>query len=283
MKIYINYADKNFRIEQNFATTMAKYIGKFDKIKAYTRNDIDKHFYEKNRHILDAERGGGYWLWKPYIIYKTLTEIDEQDFLFYSDSGLFFLKQVDILIKELEKTNQDIMGFELPLIEKQWTKKELFINMNCDDEYIRDSNQIMASYILIRKTKFSMKFFDDFLKFAQNEINITDKQNKNIKENDDFIEHRHDQSIFSLLYKKNKLIPFKDATQMRDFPMSYSGCSISNIEHNILCKMPNGRLYRVYDYKEKYKKVLFHNRKGHPILSVFKFYIRRVVKFLKYL
>ena len=182
MKYYINYSDKAFKAQQDFALKMAKLRGGFDGIVGYSRSDIDKDFYEKNRHILDQPRGGGYWLWKPYFINKRLAELDEGDYLFYSDSGAFFLKNIDLLINELEKFNQDIMGFELPLIEKQWTKQELFINLNCNNGDIKESNQIMASFHLIRNSPFSLNFYKKYLEYSCNEINITDKYDHKIKQ-----------------------------------------------------------------------------------------------------
>ena len=202
MKYYINYSDKVFKKQQDFSLLMAVKKGKFDKIIGYSREDIDEKFHEESKNILDQSKGGGYWLWKPYFIKKTLEKLNNSDYLFYSDSGAFFLKNVDILIEELEKYNQDIMGFELPLIESQWTKKELFINMGCANEMYSKTNQVCASYILIRKTKFSVDFFDQYLKYGCNEVNITDSYDDNIEQDENFIDHRHDQSIFSLLYKK---------------------------------------------------------------------------------
>ena len=92
--------------------------GNFDKYISFSFEDIDGDFLKENYEILNEKRGGRYWLCKPYFILKTPQKLNENDYLFYSDSGAIFLKEVDILIKELEKNNQDIIGFELPLIEK---------------------------------------------------------------------------------------------------------------------------------------------------------------------
>jgi hypothetical protein len=40
-------------------------------------------------------------------------------------------------------------------------------------------------------------------------------------EYDDFVSHREDQSLFSILYKKNKLISFRDPSQYGDRPFEY--------------------------------------------------------------
>ena len=277
MKHYINYSDEAFKKQQDFALLMAHKRGKFDNIIGYSREDIDKTFYEKNNTILDQSKGGGYWLWKPYFINKKLEEINEGDYLFYSDSGAFLLKNIDILIKELEKYNQDIMGFELPLIESQWTKKELFINMDCNKNKYFNSNHILASFILIKKSDFSINFFKEYLFFSCNEINITDKFDTNIVQDGDFIDHRHDQSIFSLLYKKYKLRPFKDPSQLGKYPSGYSGSSEDSLEINELHMLDNGRKFRQLEYKENYNMILFHNRKSNPKLSFIKYKIKEIL------
>lgn len=274
MKYYINYSDIAFKTQQDFALKMAKLRGGFDNIIGYSRDDIDKTFYAKNKEILEQKRGGGYWLWKPYFIVKTLEKLNDGDYLFYSDSGAFLLKSIDLLIKELEKSSQDIMGFELPLIEKQWTKKELFVNMDCEGEVYSETNQIFASYILIRKSKFSTDFFEEYLRYGCNEINITDKDDDNVVQDDAFIDHRHDQSIFSLLYKKYSLRPFKDPSQLGKYPIGYSASTENNLKINMLHTLKNGRIFRQLSYKEDYSMVIYHNRKGKPLVSYIKFYLK---------
>jgi len=276
-KVFINYADKVFEKQQKFALKAARFRGKFDAIYGFTRQDIDEIFYIQHKYILNQKRGGGYWLWKPYFINKSLSTLNNGDYLFYSDAGAFFLKKVDILIDELNKYDQDIMGFELPLIEEQWTKKELFIRMNCEESFYFESNQILASFMLIKKTNFSEKFFNEFLKISCDEINITDKFLENVKQNDDFICHRWDQSIFSLLYKKYNLKPFKDPSQFGELPTDYISSSHKKIDLSENICRENGRKFRIKEYPEKYKFVILHYRgggSGKPINSLIKYYLK---------
>lgn len=72
-KTYINY-DENFKKQRENAIRLEK-NGNFDKIILYLPTDIDKKFYEKNKNILSQKRSGGYWLWKPYFIVKTLEKM----------------------------------------------------------------------------------------------------------------------------------------------------------------------------------------------------------------
>lgn len=269
MKYFINYADKRFEKSQRFGLRMAHLNGRFDEVIGFNDKDIDPTFYDKNRNILNQRRGGGYWLWKPYFIYNQLLKLNTGDYLFYCDSGAYFLKPVDILIKELEQFDQDIMGYELPLIESQWTKKELFFSMNCNEESFKNSNQIMASYKLIKKTDFSLKFFKDFLNYSCNEINITDKFIPSVTQDIDFIDHRHDQSIFSLLYKKYQLRPFKDPSQYGQYPGYYAGTRRYKYKQSKKYYLGNGRKYFSKVYPESYNSILFHHRAGKPLLSFF--------------
>ncbi|MFC1545935.1 hypothetical protein ACFL4I_00770 [Pseudomonadota bacterium] len=261
------------------ALKAAKHIGGFDRVIGYGVDDIDELFFSKYENILSQERGGGYWLWKPYLIRKTMAQLSEGDYLFYSDAGAYFLKNANVLIDELENSNQDIMAFELPLIEEQWSKKELFINMKCEADVYFKSNQIAASLILIKKTKKSIGFVEEYLKYACNEINITDLHDNNVVQKNNYIDHRHDQSIFSLLYKKYSFRPFKDPTQFGKYPLGYSGGSgdVGIEEAGQLYTLENGRLFRFFRYDEAYEMVLFHSRTVGGIIGLLKFFIKVVL------
>lgn len=274
-KFYITYADEKFKKQKDFALKMAKSRGNFDEIIGYSRSDIDTEFYKQNKHILEQKRGGGYWLWKPYFIVKTLDQMNDGDYLFYSDAGAFFLQSVDVLINELEKHNQNIMGFELPLMESQWTKKELFLAMECNAKEYSETNQIMASYILIQKTPFSVDFFNKYLKYGCNDINITDKYDNKIIQDENFIDHRHDQSVFSLLYKKYCLKPFKDPSQFGKYPKGYSGQEgLENLMEGHSYLLNNGRIFKFHFYNEKYENILYHNRSNNAMYSFLKYKIK---------
>jgi len=277
MKLFINYSDDKFKKQQQFALFMAKHAGGFDKVIGYNKEDIEEKFYNKYVDILLQPKGGGYWLWKPYFIAKTLEQLAAGDYLFYLDSGAFFLKNAAVLMQELDKTDQDIMGFELPLIEGQWTKKELFINMNCDAPGFAASNQILASFMLIKKTKMSTQFCQEYLAFSCDEIKLTDSPSTGIQQKDDFISHRNDQSIFSLLYKKYNLHPFKDPSQFGKYPVGYLDGIKGEVEHNKLKTTKSGRKYRIPDYAEPYSMLIFHHRHSGSTNSLIK-YIRFRVK-----
>ena len=88
--IAINYADDNFTDAQKLNTWTAKHLGRASRVIEYGPKDMDEVFWESNKDILSRSRGGGYWLWKPYFIARTLRLLQEGDYLVYCDAGIYY-------------------------------------------------------------------------------------------------------------------------------------------------------------------------------------------------
>lgn len=62
----------------------------FDEIIGMTEKDLqnDENFWLKHCDFISLnKRGYGYWVWKPYIIKKTLKIMDNDDILLFLDCG----------------------------------------------------------------------------------------------------------------------------------------------------------------------------------------------------
>lgn len=205
--VLINFADSLYADIRKINTETAIKYGKVAKVIEYSLEDIDREFYQKHIAILSQPRGAGLWLWKPYFILKTLAQLNDGDYLMYCDAGSFFINKVDYLINRLEKSNQDIMGFESSQMEKHYTKNEVFVLLNYKDKNLK---QILSGVSIYKKSTVSIKFVKEWLKYACDERLISNKRFLfNIPENEDFVSHREDQAIFSILYHKNNLEPFR--------------------------------------------------------------------------
>ena len=176
---------------------------------------IEPTFYNENSEIFKYRRGFGYWLWKPYIILKTLEQVDDGDIVFYSDSGSLIVNPLDELFEICSKNNgillfdnRDGTPTENDIwINKNWTKADCFIMMNCDTELYHNSNQVDACYQIYQKNAKSIEFVKQYLKYCQNINIISDLQNINTirPEFACFRDHRHDQSVLSLLAITNNI------------------------------------------------------------------------------
>jgi hypothetical protein len=222
-KYHINYANGRYLKAQQYCSQSAKQVG-FDDVISYSFNDIDSEFLEKNKHILSQSRGAGYWIWKPYFISKTLERMNGGDLLVYSDSGSIYQASIQPLIDVIKFDKHGVLSFELKgLIEKDYTKKDAFVMMGLDESKYTDTSQREATYIWLIKNDFTVKLINEYLVYAQNENIITDLPNITGDNYSTFKDHRHDQSIWSLLCKKYDVEPHRLISQhglhlINDFP-----------------------------------------------------------------
>lgn len=215
MIIAINYADKNFARAQQFNLKTALAWGA-DRVIAYTPADMDASFRRKNQAILAAPKGNGYYLWKPYFLNKAYRELGEGDYLVYTDAGSIYVNRIQYLIDCMEREGQELMVFSLQkeMLERKYTKRDAFVLMGCDTPRFTDTPQSIGGYVILKKSDFVLKFIAEDLNYAQDARMITEQKNTLGFDNyPEFIAHRHDQSVWSLMVKKYDLKRFRDPSQ----------------------------------------------------------------------
>ena len=202
--VTISYGDAKYSKQLEYNGKSAFEIAKADEFYGYTPDDIDKDFKKKNEYILSKGRGNGYWLWKPYFLYRTLTEkLNYGDYLIYSDAAIIYVDLAQKLVDFLNERNVDMYLHRLPHLEKQYTKRDAFILLGVDAPFYAETGQFNAAFQIYRKTKFTEFFIREYLYYAQDKRIITDDDNEMGVDNyEGFRDHRHDQSILSLLTKK---------------------------------------------------------------------------------
>ena len=178
----------------------------FEDIFLYEELTLGKDFKSRFDDKLNySVRGFGYWCWKPYIILESLKRIEYNDILFYVDIGCHFKKEYSDRMKNyIEMAEKyDIVVFEgIGLLDKYWTKADLFKYFNVlDNKEITDTNTRFATAIIMKKTDKNIRLVNDWLKVFYTDFSLADDTPSEIKNLDGFIEHRHDQSIFSILSK----------------------------------------------------------------------------------
>ncbi|MBP7189727.1 MAG: hypothetical protein KA998_00565 [Rickettsiaceae bacterium] len=173
----------------------------FKVIIDYGINDVDKTYIKKHKEIFSQKRGSGYWLWKPYIIDKTLTMMNYGDILFYVDSGVVILENTDFFTDKMDEDKSDILLFKSFHKNRRFTKRDTYSMMGADEKYAQHP-QFGATIVIVRKTDRSIKFIKEWMRYCENPKLLTDEPSKK-EEYPDFIEHRHDQSILTMLYYKD--------------------------------------------------------------------------------
>jgi hypothetical protein len=185
----------------------------FDKIILYDEGDIDKQFYTANLKIFRERRGWGYWLWKPYLILKTLISLEKNDICFYVDATSIFTSSPNSLI-ELTSLNKGIVLFKNSHnLNYVWTKADCFNLMGLTGDQYMYGDQVEAGFQIYKKNSFTLSFLKELLSFSINYNIISDSPNITGNNHPQFKDHRHDQSILSLLAIKHKIILSKSPRQ----------------------------------------------------------------------
>ena len=207
--IAISYGNEMYQRQLAWNKKSALEIGKVDEHYSFGPNDIDLQFKEQNKIILSQKRGNGYWLWKSYFLLKTLKEkLNDGDYIIYTDAAILYMNSTYQIIEFMKEQNAEMWAIQLPdCIEKKWTKRDAFILLNADTPFFSNSLQYMAGIQIYKKSKFTEKFLEELLYYSQDKRIITDLPNTLGKPNYiEFTDHRHDQSILSLLIKKYGLV-----------------------------------------------------------------------------
>jgi hypothetical protein len=215
----ITYGDNKYSESKKRIYNQAKSLGWFDAITLYSPEDLDEEFKEKFKDILELPRGGGYWIWKPYIIKKHMDMISDNDILIYIDAGCYInpagVKRFNEYIEMLNNREEGCISFQMSQHkEKAWTTKEIFehFNINNDSDDILETGQIMATIKMFKKNANAVNIVSAWLNaLYRNPLVFTDHYNKN-NQCDGFIDNRHDQSVCSIICKLYKTIVIEDET-----------------------------------------------------------------------
>jgi hypothetical protein len=209
MLYFLVYNDGNHIYYLNKLLQSVKQYGPEFEIVIFNKTDIDNEFLKKNERILSLQKGGGYWLWKPYIIYNFLLKMNENDVVFYLDSKYYFIETFKNLYDD-HMIKNDMLVFknkpnEQYYLMKNWCKMDVIQKYNIYNEVFNENvNDCWAGAILIKKTPNTINYIKQWLDMASIYEDITDSPSI-LKNDDAFIEHRHDQSLLNIVLIKNNI------------------------------------------------------------------------------
>ena len=202
-------------------------------------NFMGKDWHQHLRWMTGNKRGFGLWLWKPLIIKNALMgTFGNYDRVFYLDAGSqFSLKSTrasDRFIHYLDvaKANSGIAFTHVEgqagisdYSEEAWGKSELHRALSVDQDLLQ-TNQILAGCLIL--TRDALDVVDNWLTWCTKENYFFLKDPSSLeRQSPRFVNHRHDQSILSVLWKKSELPTVPNETWFapdwedsgRDFPI----------------------------------------------------------------
>ena len=238
-KVYLcSFASPDLRLSVKRFIRQSKELNFYDGIKVFGWEDLssEKQLQIKSIFKKQQKRLFGYASWKPEIILSYLNKIPDNSILQYSDIGCVHNSNGMERLKEYIKITdeKDILAFKYSdpnfdtkykykfqiYYENQYTKADAWKYFNIDDNSeILKTEQIWSGTIFFKNNNYVKEILHNWKKGCDI-TNLIDDSASVKKNHLNFIEHRHDQSIFSLICKKKKI-----------FCLSASECEWAEIEN----------------------------------------------------
>ena len=194
-----DYLFKNQKIRFKQQATSIDF---FDDVIIEDEKSIKPLITLHEEFITKNKRGYGYWIWKPLIIKNTLEKMSNDDILFYIDCGSSLINNdlhkltnyVNIL------KNHDIIVFEdSHRYNKQFIKYNVIKELNVT-ESLYNKPIIEGGCVIVKKSKFTIDFLDKWFEYmTKDNYSLVNDDLLNLEQTKDFIEHRHDQILLSIL------------------------------------------------------------------------------------
>ena len=183
----------------------AQILGVFNTIKGYREKDLFEFedFLQHRDYCYNNRRGFGYWTWKSFLVMKNLETMDENDIL--ADAGCTINKEGrERMLEYFKMANESHTGnvaiqLQPEYTEKMWTKMDLVEHLQAHS--YMDSIHTITGFFVIRKCDFTLNLVREWYKVSCNYDLVNDSPSR-LPNYPEFVEHRHDQSVFSLLRKK---------------------------------------------------------------------------------
>ena len=204
----------------------------FDTCTLFTDVDLkaDPEFWPKHSDFIEKNpRGYGYWLWKPYLIKKTMDSLQDGDIVLYLDSAVELdSRKKDKMMELFTVVSKDlIVGIQAPhptFTDINWTKRDLLVYMDMDATPAIHTRQFQGGTNMFYVCEKTRSLVHEWYTIAC-KYDLLDDSPSVLPNYGGFKEHRHDQSIFSLLVKKHGILSNTSLKVAVDMLRTLSGVS----------------------------------------------------------
>ena len=208
--VLIAYANSACEFSLKRIGKQAEKLRLFDEVILWRPQDLPD--YIKRSPLMQYAYGGGYWAWKPCVIWETLQRYDEDTVVCYVDAGCTLKNGVEwTLYYELMKTHDAILFHYRDIMPswekfgststkiKHWTKKTAieFYDKYVQSDSWKECNKVMGGLLFFkgRNNELVKAWLDIVLKSPEV---IVDPRPED-EQYDYFAQHKHDQPILTAL------------------------------------------------------------------------------------
>ena len=170
----------------------------FDGFWEYNNDWIyNSHYWQTDaRKVLEEPSFG--WAFKPIVIYDALSMMNNGDCLLWVDSNDVVVGDPQILFDYAKNNNGIFCHDHSPTYypNGNWTHRDMFVGMGLNTPPYHDAPQMQVNILAFCKENFCMDFVKKWVSYAIDWDVMIGNTRQNLP---GFIDHRHEQSIFSIL------------------------------------------------------------------------------------
>lgn len=209
---FYSFSRAHSRVLQN-----AENFGAFSSINLFSERDIFNFCPEiiPYKKFLSSTRGYGYWMWKSFLVSRMMELSSDDDLICYADIGCTFNDAGIARFGEYCALTSEYgsLCFDLGHLERAYTKMDTYKKIFPETLDHLNTGQRCATTFFLKNTQDNRNIFEEIKKISveNNHFYITDVPSQE-QNHEEFKEHRHDQSVFSLMSKKYKFYCIPDET-----------------------------------------------------------------------
>jgi hypothetical protein len=228
MKIYLaTFYSGDLKRSATRFKEQALQMGIYDFIYTFSYDDLNEEFklYVNDLLKKGKKKGYGYWVWQTYIHQKVLSKLNPGDIYHWCDVGCHFnyngKKRLEDYVNIVSEDDIGFLGFDYKnltgrefsnlnfpnYLEYQYTKEDLFKYFNVQKNLeITETPQVWGGSFFIKKTNKSIKIMKEHYDITRNKFELIDDDPSKFleKSRSGFIQHRHSQSVLSIIVKLSK-------------------------------------------------------------------------------
>ena len=212
-KLFVTFGDgsENFTLAVKRIVDQAKKANFFDKCVGVNAQEFKKisPLFEESFEDLQkiAEFPYYYRAGKTYLIHEALHGLfGDFDVIIYADPGCELISNKTALKKLDQMVTRSVAGHayaeQLQAPEWQYSKKYFLESVNATKEE-KESGQIQATFSIFHNCHETKKFSREWINWSNSKLNYWQDPIEEEQE-EGFISHRNDQSLFSILWKRHK-------------------------------------------------------------------------------
>ena len=189
----------------------------FQDVFAFETHDLDAEWRAQHGTFMDAcPRGHGYYLWKPQAVVQMLERMPEGAVLVYADAGCDLVKEGRPRLLEyvamVAAHPSAVLAFALDHPECAWTKMDVLRALEFDGPEQLHTPQHASGIFLIHNVAAGRDFARTWRDIVTCDYRFVADYPSGVPNHPSFREHRHDQSVYSILVKKRQCVSIPDET-----------------------------------------------------------------------